>query len=158
MRKKIIAPTVTPPGSDNSSWLDLAQAVEEVEVSSEDAGYPVENALLPGIEAGWRAAGPGPQTIRLRFGQPRRLQRIVVEFAEKNLTRTQEFCLRWSADQGKTYREIVRQQWNFSPDGASREIEDYRIPLDGVTMLELEIVPEIGGGDSVASLARMRLA
>jgi hypothetical protein len=39
-------------------------------------------------------------------------------------TRTQEFVLRWSRDTGHSFREIVRQQWNFSPSGGTREVED----------------------------------
>jgi hypothetical protein len=158
MRKKIISATVAEPSAEESGWLDLEQAVAEVEVSSEDAGHPVENALLPGNMAGWRAAMPGPQTIRLRFGRPQRLQRIAVEFDERNVARTQEFCLRWSADEGKTWREIVRQQWNFSPEGAPAEHEDYQVALAGVSILELEIIPDVAGGDALASLRRLRLA
>lgn len=158
MRKKIIASTVTEPSPEASGWLDLEQAVAEVEVTSENAGCPVENALLPASGTGWLAAASGPQTIRLRFGSPQRLQRIAVEFAGDDSARTQEFCLRWSADEGKSWREIVRQQWNFSPEGASVESEDYRVALDGATDLALEIVPDIAGGNALASLARMRLA
>jgi len=61
--------------------------------------------------------------------------------------------LRWSADSGQTFREIVRQQYNFSPPGTVREVEDYGVELEGVTALELRVVPDVGGGDSCASLA-----
>jgi hypothetical protein len=158
MRKRIISATVAMPSAEESGWLDLEQAVAEVEVSSEDAGYPVENALLPAGTTGWRAAEPGRQTIRLRFGRPHQLRRIAVEFDERNLARTQEFCLRWSPDEGKTWREVVRQQWNFSPEGAPTEHEDYQVALAGVSVLELEITPDVAGGDALASLTRLRLA
>ncbi|HOE43494.1 MAG TPA: hypothetical protein PLB25_17965, partial [Rhodoferax sp.] len=59
---------------------------------------------------------------------------------------------------GTTYREIVRQQWNFSPDGASSEIEDHRCELPAVTQLELIINPDISGNDAIASLEALRLA
>ena len=36
--------------------------------------------------------------------------------------------------------------------------EDYSVDLDGVTTLELSIVPEIGGGTARASLAQFRVA
>ena len=39
-----------------------------------------------------------------------------------------------------------------------REVEDYEIDLDGVTALELRIVPDISGGSARASLAQLRLA
>jgi hypothetical protein len=79
-------------------------------------------------------------------------------FHEVEQERTQEFVLRWSSDGGQSYREIVRQQYNFSPPGATREVEDYEVNLDGVTVLEIKIVPEISSGTAHASLAALRLA
>ena len=52
----------------------------------------------------------------------------------------------------------MRQQWNFSPSGSVREIEDYAVDVADVTMLELIIVPDLGAGEARASLANMRLA
>jgi hypothetical protein len=138
-------------------WLDL-ERIARVEVTSEDPASPVEGALVPGGETGWRAAGPGAQTIRIVFDQPERLRRIDLLFVEPEATRTQEFVLRWSPDGGRSFREVVRQQWNFSPGGSVRQAEDYRVRLDGVTALELDIVPDVSGGDARASLARWRVA
>src|ERR1700751_3478067 len=101
-------------------WLDVG-SVAVVEVTSEDDAYPIESALLAGGERGWRAGGPGPQTIRLVFDQPQTLRRIQLHFEETDVARMQEFVLRWSPDRGKLYREIIRQQWNFSPFGTTRE-------------------------------------
>ncbi|MGI9046813.1 MAG: hypothetical protein ACR2FI_08505 [Burkholderiales bacterium] len=75
MRKRIIAPTrqdILPRDEDS---LDV-ETLAEIEMTSEDAAHPIESALLPGSGAGWRAAGPGKQTIRLLFTQPQRLRRI----------------------------------------------------------------------------------
>ena len=66
--------------------------------------------------------------------------------------------LRWSPDGGQSYREIVRQQYNFSPPAVTREFEDYAVDLAGVTTLELRIVPDVSGGDARASLAQLRIA
>ncbi len=66
--------------------------------------------------------------------------------------------LRWSGDGGRSYREILRQQYTFSPPGATREVEDYVVNLHGVTVLELRIVPDISRGDARASLILLRLA
>ena len=74
------------------------------------------------------------------------------------VTRTQEFVLSWSADNGTTMREIVRQQYNFSPAGETREVEDYTVTLEHLTRLELDIIPDISGGEARASLAVLRLA
>jgi hypothetical protein len=157
MRKRIIPSVqkeVPPPGGD---WLDLDR-VAEVEITSEDAAHPIESALLSGRSSGWRAAGPGEQTIRLLFAHRQRLRRIWLEFVEPVTERTQEFVLRWSEDGGQSFREIVRQQWNFSPQGATRETLDHRVDLSSVTVLELSIIPDISGGGAHASLAQLRLA
>jgi hypothetical protein len=123
-----------------------------------DVDYPVESALIPGTGLGWRAAQPGEQTIRLLFDEPHRIKRIRLVFHEDEQERTQEFVLRWSPDGGQSYREILRQQYNFSPPGAADEVENYDVDLDGVTALELIIVPDISGGSARASLAQLRLA
>src|SRR5262249_13099370 len=125
---------------------------------SEDAAHPIESALLPGRASGWRAAGPGKQTIRLLFNHPQRLRRIWMNFLEPGTERTQEYVLRWSPDSGRSFRAIVRQQWNFSPQGATSETEDHHVELPAVTVLELNIIPDISGGNAVASLAQLRLA
>jgi len=157
MRKRIITPDQQVTAGTAQEWLDL-EALAEVEITSEDAAHPIESALVAGQSSGWRAAGPGQQTIRLIFIHPQQLSRIWLSFVETEVERTQEFVLRWSADGGHTFNEIVRQQWNFSPLGTTSETEDYRVDLSAVTVLELSIVPEISGGQRVASLAQLRLA
>lgn len=156
MRKRRIAPLETRAPDLGEGWLDL-EPLATVEVTSEDPAYPIEGALLPAGGPGWRADGPGPQTIRVLFDEPQRLRRIHVKFAEPVAERTQEFVLSWSTD-GATFREIVRQQWNFSPDGATHELEDYQVDLARVLALELRITPDIGGRGAVASLAQLRIA
>jgi hypothetical protein len=100
---------------------------------------------------GWRTPEPGIQTIRLIFGQPQRLPPICVVFEETEGKRTQEFTLRWSPDQGSSFREIVRQQWNFSSPDATRETEDYAVDLSNVTLLDLTIEPDKENGKARAS-------
>jgi hypothetical protein len=139
------------------SWVDL-QRLAQVELTSEDAAYPIEAALIPSAESGWRAAQAGEQTIRLLFDESQRVRRIQLLFHEDQLARTQEFVLRWSPDGGQSYREIVRQQYNFSPPDTTREFEDYAVDLAKVTVLELKIIPDISGGDARASLAQLRIA
>ncbi len=157
MRKRIITPVEQQTAFSEEGWLDL-ESLAEVEVTSEDVDHPIEAALLPGRGSGWRAAAPGEQTIRLLFTRPQRLTRISLRYDEPVTERTQEYVLRWSADGGKSYREIARQQWNFSPQGATFETEDHRVDLPAVTALELRIVPDISGWGAVASLARLRVA
>ena len=141
----------------DQGWLDL-QSLARVELTSEDAANPIEAALVPGAGSGWRAAQAGEQTIRLLFDELPRVTRIQLLFREAKQARTQEFVLRWSPDGGQSYREIVRQQYNFSPPSVTREFEDYAVDLAGVTALELRIVPDISGGNARASVAQLRIA
>jgi hypothetical protein len=123
MRKRIIGHGTAEVVAAEPGWIDL-ERLAQVEITSEDVDHPIESALIPGTGLGWRAAQPGEQTIRLRFDKPQRLKRIHLVFQEDEQERTQEFVLRWSPDGGLSYREIVRQQYNFSPPGAAREVED----------------------------------
>jgi hypothetical protein len=157
MRKRMINQEPQNIAPLDQGWLDL-QSLAQVELTSEDAANPIEAALVPGAGLGWRAAQAGEQTIRLLFDELQRVRRIQILFLEDQQARTQEFVLRWSPDGGQTYREIVRQQYNFSPPGVTREFEDYAVDLVGVTALELTIVPDISGGDARASVAQLRIA
>ena len=153
MRKRLINP-VSPV---DERWLDV-QRLAQVELTSEDAAYPIETALILSAGSGWQAAQAGEQTIRLVFDEFQRVRRIQLVFQEDQQARTQEFVLRWSPDGGQSYREIVRQQYNFSPPGVTHEFEDYAVDLAGVAVLELRIVPDISGGEARASLAQLRIA
>jgi hypothetical protein len=157
MRKRIINASQQETASPDHGWLTV-EGIAEVEVTSEDAAHPIESALRPGLASGWRAAGPGKQIIRLLFSQPQPLRRIWLNFVEPRTERTQEYVLRWSPDGGRSFREIVRQQWNFSPQGAPSETEVHHVELPEVTVLELSIIPDTSGGNAVASLAQLRLA
>ena len=157
MQKRIIPSDTSPASMPDDQWLDL-ERLAEVELTSEDPSYPIESAVQPRQGSGWRAAAPGPQTIRLRFAVPQRVRRIWLQFNETERPRTQEYVLRWSADNGQTFRDVVRQQWTFSPQGSNRETEDHRTDLSQVTALELQITPDVSGGDSRASLAQIRVA
>jgi hypothetical protein len=157
MRKRIINQNLQNVLPVDQSWLDL-QRLAQVELTSEEATHPIEAALIPSVGLGWRAAQAGEQTIRLLFDELQLVRRIQLLFHEDQQARTQEFVLRWSPDAGKSYREIVRQQYNFSPPELTREFEDYTVDLIGVTALELRIVPDISGGDARASVAQLRIA
>jgi hypothetical protein len=157
MRKRLITPTQESIRTRGESWLDIERAAV-VEVTSEDKDCPVESAFVSESARGWRAAESGSQTIRLVFDQPQRLRYISLVFEENETARTQEFVLRWSPDGGSSVKEIVRQQWNFSPPESTREIEEYQVELSSVTVLELVIKPNISGGAARASLKNLRLS
>ena len=157
MHKRIIPSVQQEAAPWHQDWLNI-EGLAAVEITSEDPAHPIESALLPSRAPGWRAEGPGKQTIRLLFAHPQRLRRIWLSFVEPVTERTQEYVLQWSSDDGQSFREIVRQQWNFSPRGATSETEDHHVELSAVTILELSITPDITGGDAFASLAELRLA
>jgi hypothetical protein len=129
-----------------------------VEVTSEDPNLPIEEALVPHGSSGWKAAGSGEQIIRLVFDSPQKLRQIRLSFREDARPRTQEFVLRWSADGQAPFREILRQQFNFSPPATTQENEDYRVEIEGAKALELAIVPDINGAGAVATLSKLQLA
>ncbi len=124
MRKRIITPVQQDSAAPDQDWLNM-EGLAEVEIASEDAAHPIESALLPSQALGWRAAGPGQQTIRRLFANPQRRRRIWLNFVETRTDRAQEYVLRWSPDGGKSLQDIVRQQWNFNPHGATSETEDH---------------------------------
>jgi hypothetical protein len=157
MRKRLITPTAESIPTRGEGWLDVERAAV-VEVTSEDKDFPVESAFVSGDVCGWRAAVPGSQTIRLIFDHPQKLRCISLGFEEHETGRTQEFVLRWSSDGGSSLKEIGRQQWNFSPPDSIREVEEYRVALSNVTVLELVINPSVGGGVDRASLKNLRLS
>jgi hypothetical protein len=155
MRKRVIDTAARVP--QTGPWLEI-EGLAQVEVSSENPGFPIESALTAGPGNGWRAAEKGSQLIRIIFDQPRDLHRIRLEFCEREVERTQEFSLRWAAEPDGPFKEIVRQQWNFSPQGSTTEVEDYQVNLDAVSTLELALKPDLTAANAVATLALWRMA
>jgi len=157
MRKRIIAPDRPSHREANRDWLDLDKAAS-VEVTSEADGYPIEGALLDGGQRGWRAADPGTQTIRLSFDHAIAIRNVRLVFREEQSPRTQEFVLRWLPMGTDTWKDIVRQQWNFSPPDAVEEREEYHTDIASAAALELRITPDISHGEVRASLEKLQLS
>jgi hypothetical protein len=156
MRKHLLDSATIDQPQDSSFWISVDR-LASVEISSEDAAYPIESVFQAGGGNGWRAAAPGKQLIRLLFDSPQPLRWIWLRFSESK-ERTQEFTLRY-AEQGRVAdREIVRQQWSFGPSGSTSETEKYQVDLPKVSVLELSLDPDQGRGEAVASLAEWRLA
>ena len=158
MRKSIIGHVLgsTAPVVEEE-WLDLAQ-LASVEVTSEAPDHPAESVFTFGKGPGWSANEGGAQTIRVIFDEPQRVRRIWLRFVETEKERTQEFTLQWSGNHACSMREIVRQQWTFSPENSPVEDEDFRVDLAGASILELTIKPDISSNRAVATLAEWRLA
>jgi hypothetical protein len=157
MRKRIVGPHRAQQGDQaDKDWLDLEQ-IATVEVTSEDHSFPIECAFGSDDGPGWRASQGGEQQIRIIFDKPVSVHRMELRFHEADCERTQEFVLRWSSESRGSATEIVRQQWNFSPTGSTTEIEQYVVDLDGVSVLELAIRPDLHRPEAVATLASWRL-
>ena len=156
MRKRLIMPIPAGTQFERDDPIDVS-ATALVEVTSEEKDHPIEAALIPGESKGWLASEPGTHTIRLIFDRPQKLKRISLVFEEKETSRTQEFVLRWSPNLEGSLREIVRQQWNFSPPYTTTESEEYRVDLSDVTVLEMTITPDVAGGVTHASLNRLAI-
>ena len=151
MRKRIIdSDDARLPAESDAGWLNLRE-IATVEVTSEDERFPIETVFADNGSVGWRAARTGKQIIRIIFDEPTAVRRIRLRFDEPELERTQEFTLSWCRAAGDC-REIVRQSWNFS-QAATTEIEDYRVNLEHVAVLELAIQPDISRKDGVATLS-----
>jgi hypothetical protein len=156
MRKQILRPTPTATPEGERPWLNL-EHIARVEISSEDSAFPIES-IFTHEGSGWRAARMDQQTIRVMLDQLQHITRIWLRFVETTTARTQEFTIRWIPDGELSSKEIVRQRWNFSPDGSTVEIEDYAVDLREASVLELTIDPDLGRNRSVATVAKWRVA
>jgi hypothetical protein len=157
MRKRVIGQEPPGPASGSGAFLDL-ERVARVEITSEDPEHPIESALVAAGGDGWRAGAPGTQKIRLVFDEPRKIRRIRLVCVEPLRERTQEFALSWIPSGQEFRRLLVRQQYTFSPGGSTREVEEYAVDLDRAAVLELEIVPDISGGDTRATFGSLQVA
>jgi hypothetical protein len=158
MRKRILGPSkVRGRPQTGQGWLDLEQ-IATIEVTSEEPNFPIESVFNSVNGVGWRTSQKGLQRVRIIFDQPITLRRIQLHFLEPELGRTQEFSIRWSSAEGGPSKEIIRQQWNFSPTGSTREVEDYEVSLYRVAVLELAITPGLIQAEAPATLAKWRVA
>lgn len=159
MRKRIVGSLTVIQGEAanlNDRWLDLEQ-IATVEVTSEDPHFPVETVFESDSGIGWRASQDGEQQLRIIFDEPTTLHRMQLHFVEPEVERTQEFSIRWSSAQGGPARDVVRQQWTFSPAGSTSEVEHYDVDLECVSVLELSIRPDLTNGTGRATLVSWRV-
>jgi hypothetical protein len=150
----------TDPGTTPSvGAIDLATCAT-LAYSSEDPAHPVESIL--GACAGpggprWIAERPDRvEQIVLEFDRPQSISRLVYEAEETERERTQEVRIEASADGGQTYRQVLVQEYTFSPGGARYEREDLRVELHELTHLRLVVTPHKRGSGS-ATLSCLQL-
>ncbi len=157
MRKQVIPQEARDILPADHGWLDLTH-LTQIEFTSEDPAFPIESALSLGDSKGWRAAQPGKQTIRILFDEPQRITRIHLQFDEKTQHRMHEFVLGWYSVDKQSYHEILRQQYTFSPPETTCEVEDYTVDLQEVSILELQIEPDMNNSNANASLTNLQIA
>jgi hypothetical protein len=135
--------------------------VATVQVTSEEADHPIDNAFDHNRGPGgsrWIAAEPGEQTLILLFDRPQTIRKIGLEVEDLAVSRTQELSVSVSSDGGRTYRELVRQEFNFSPPDTTFEREIWSTAATAVTHLRVEIKPDKGGRTGRATLTSLTLA
>lgn len=158
LRKRILseAPAVRTPAPD---LLDIP-ALATVFVTSEAPEHPVDHLFDAWRGPGgtrWVAGSEGEQTLILAFDEPRSLREVGIEAEEERLSRTQVLTLATSEDDGRTYRERIRQEFNFSPSGATFERETWAVPTERVTHMRLTVRPDKGDAPGRASLTTLTL-
>jgi hypothetical protein len=157
MRKQIIKPASTKAVTPGA--LDVG-ALATVLVTSELSDHPVENVFDGQSGPGgsrWIAETDGEQTFILAFDAPQHIRTVALEIEETAASRTQELQLAVSVDEGKTYRELLRQEFNFSPESSTFEREEWTLNAAGVTHLRFHIKPDKGGRPARASITSLIL-
>lgn len=128
--------------------------------SSEDPGHPIEHLLDGSSGLGatrWVSARPdAPERIVIQFDSPQSISRLIYEVVEMERPRTQEVRVEASTDGGTTYRQLLVQEYTFSPGGATFQREDLRLELKEVSHLRFIIIPNKHGSGS-ATLSSLRI-
>jgi hypothetical protein len=158
LRKQIIGGRVVTP-AHHPDEIDIV-ATATVSVTSEAAQHPIDNAFDDSRGPGgsrWVAGGPGEQTLIVAFDSPRMIGHITLEVEEREVARQQVIWVSVSSDGGRTYRELLRQEYVFSPPGTTFEREEWTVREEEVTHLQLVIKPDKGGKPCQATLVSLAL-
>lgn len=128
--------------------------------SSEDPANPVEYMLDGHSGRGatrWISARPDTtECIVLEFDRPQLIAKLVYEVEEAERERIQEVRVEISEDGGRSYRQILVQEYTFSPRGATYQREEQRFGHVRASHLRLRIVPN-KSGSGTATITALRL-
>jgi hypothetical protein len=156
IRKRLMNEQTSP---DRPGEIDIASHAT-LAYSSEDPNHPLEHVIDRHFGRGatrWASTRQdATEHIVLEFDHSQPISRLVYEVEECWQERTQEVRLEVSTDHGRTYRQVLVQEYTFSPQGSTFQHEDLRLDLREITHLSLTIVPN-KGGSGVASLTSLRL-
>ena len=159
LRKRVV--TVPSPAPFPTEGSIRVEDVAMVEVTSEQPHHPIDNAFDSNRGPGgtrWVADAPGTQCVILVFDRPQTVQQIGIEVEETEDSRTQELSVSASSDGGRSYQELIRQEFHFSPPGTTLERERWSVSIEAVTHLRLEIKPDKGGHIGRATLTSLTLS
>jgi hypothetical protein len=159
MLRKEILPRRPVESTSFEGQIPVAE-VATVQVTSEQAGHPIDSVFDDRRGPGgsrWIADGPGEQTLVLVFDAPQTVRVVGLEVEELSASRTQELSVAVSSDGGGTYRELVRQEFTFSPPDTTFERELWSVAADGVTHLRIDVKPDKGGRIGQATLTSLSL-
>jgi hypothetical protein len=139
--------------------IDIASCAT-IAYSSENPAHPVEHLLDgrsgPGATC-WISDRPDvAEQIVVEFDPPQAISRLRYEVEEAVRERTQEVRVEVSEDGGRTYRQLLVQEYTFSPGGATYQREEQRLNLLQISHLRLTIVPN-KNGSGLATLTSLRL-
>lgn len=140
-------------------WIDVLD-LAEIEVSSQDDLFPIEDALVQGPTLGWRASTPGPQELRLIFQHPQTIRQIMFHVIERAAQRTQEVVIS-AGPTADALQEVTRLRFAFDPAGSTEEFEDVPMTISDVGVLTIAIDPDLGRDAAhtvnYASLASLKI-
>jgi hypothetical protein len=156
LRKQFLHPHELPGRAGQISIADTATVLVTSELSHHPIDHICDGQRGPGSTR-WIAEQPGDQTVILAFDSAQNIDTVSLEIEEKEVSRTQELTLATSCDGGQTYREVLRQEFNFSPSGTTFEHEDWRVAAKGITNLRVWIRPDKGGKPCRASMTSLVL-
>jgi hypothetical protein len=146
LRKQIIQNRPHAEADPNAGTKDIA-TIATVLVTSELPDHPVDHVFDAHNGRGgtrWVAADDGEQTVIVAFDTPQQIREVSLEIEEPDTSRTQALILSLSRDGGRTYREVLRQEFTFSPPGTPFEREKWAVSADDVTHLLVGIRPTRG--------------
>jgi hypothetical protein len=159
LRKRIVNAASVSAAQHNHEALDIP-AIATVIVTSEDPAHPIDNVFDNHDEPGarrWVAEDTGEQCIILDFDKRQTIRQITLVIEETEVQRSQELTISISSDGGRTYQELIRQEYNFSPPGTTRERETWSVSAEGVSHLRLQIKPDKSGKPSRATITLLTL-
>jgi hypothetical protein len=153
--RKMISPSPTGVAmAVPANTIDIIQHAEVI-ATSESENFPLDNIVDgsrgPGSSQ-WIAGSTGPQILIFKFDAPQNITGIVYEIEEKEVARTQEICFEVSTDSGVHFRELMRHEYNFSPDGSTFQREELKLDLTQITDLKMTIKPDKGNLNCSAKL------